>query len=470
MRTKFFILFITLLAFTFSQAEIHVSSILGDNMVLQRKNEVKIWGTAKPNQKLNITTSWNNVLSNCTCNEKGEWLIKVKTTDAGGPYLITIASQREKIILKNIYLGEVWLCSGQSNMEMPIKGYEDSPVKGMNDFLVDADNKQIHLFTVARNSSNTPQNTCEGKWVIANAESVSDFSAVGYLFAKQLQRKLNIPIGVICSCWGGANIEAWMSKESIEKFPVTLARAQKLTLDQQKPMHLYNGMIYPIINYVIKGTIWYQGEANIGNYKEYVDLMSGLVSNWRSDFGIGNLPFYFVQIAPYSYDNSKDISSALLRDEQQKAGLTIPNTGMVSTIDIGEENNIHPSDKLTISKRLSYWALSETYGIKGINYKTPSVKNIVVKDSTILISFDNIGEGLNSFGGKLDNFEIAGEDRVFHYADAIITNKQVKVWSSQVKAPIAVRYAFHNFPQGKGFLYNVAGLPVPSFRTDDWGK
>jgi sialate O-acetylesterase len=468
MGKKILILFIIQFAVVFSQAEISVSSILGDNMVLQRNTEVKLWGKAGPNQKLSVTVGWNSVITNCTCNGQGQWLVKIKTSDAGGPYSISIASQKEKIVLKNIFLGEVWLCSGQSNMEMPIKGFEDTPVNGMNDFLVEADNNQIHLFTVERNSTNIPQDTCEGKWKIANAESVADFSAVGYLFAKQLQQKLKVPVGIICSSWGGSNIESWMSKESIQKFPVTLNRAQKLTLDQQKPMQLYNGMIHPIINYVIKGAIWYQGEANIGNYKEYPDLMSEMISNWRNNFGTGNFPFYFVQIAPFFYDNSKDISSALQRDAQLKASLVIPNTGIVSTIDIGEENCIHPAEKLTVSKRLSYLALSETYGFKGIAYKSPYYKSSIIKDNTISISFENIGEGLTFFGNEPDNFEIAGDNKIFYPAHAIIKNKQIQVSSTLVKNPVAVRYAFHNFPQGKGFLYNLAGLPIPSFRTDEW--
>jgi sialate O-acetylesterase len=468
MGKKILILFIIQFAVVFSQAEISVSSILGDNMVLQRDTEVKLWGKAGPNQNLSITVGWNSVKTDCICNEKGEWLVKIKTSDAGGPYSITIASQKEKIGLKNIFLGEVWLCSGQSNMEMPVKGFEDTPVNGMNDFLVEADNNQIHLFTVERNSTIIPQDTCKGKWKIADAESVADFSAVGYLFAKQLQQKLKVPVGIICSSWGGSNIESWMSKESIQKFPVTLNRAQKLTLDQQKPMQLYNGMIHPIINYVIKGAIWYQGEANIGNYKEYADLMSEMISNWRNNFGTGNFPFYFVQIAPFSYDNSKDISSALQRDAQLKASLVIPNTGIVSTIDIGEENCIHPAEKLTVSKRLSYLAFSETYGFKGIAYKSPYYKSSIIKDSTVSISFENIGEGLTSFGNEPDNFEIAGDNKIFYPAHATIKNKQIQVSSTLVKNPVAVRYAFHNFPQGKGFLYNLAGLPIPSFRTDEW--
>ncbi|WP_321438422.1 sialate O-acetylesterase [uncultured Bacteroides sp.] len=469
MKIRIIVFFLVLFVFTCLRAEISVSSIIGDNMVLQRNTEVKLWGNAKPNQKLNIFTSWNNFLVSCVCDEKGQWQVKVRTTEAGGPYSIKIYSQKEEKEIDNISLGEVWLCSGQSNMEMPIMGFNDQPIYNMNDVLIDADNNQIRLFTVGKNSSGSLQSTCLGKWDIANSQTVNRFSAIGYFFAKQLQQKLKVPVGVICSSWGGSNIESWMSKEAIQKFPITLTRAQKLTLDQQRPMHLYNGMIFPIINYRIKGAIWYQGEANIGNYKEYADLMNELVSSWRNDFK-EKFPFYFVQIAPYSYDSSMGISSVLLRNEQLKASLVIPNAGMVSTIDIGEENIIHPAEKLIVSKRLSYWALSEIYGVNGVAYKTPYFKNSIVKDSTVLISFENASGGLTSFGKKLDNFEVAGDNMIFYPAYAIIKSEQVQVSSSLVKKPVAVRYAFHNFPQGKGFLYNLAGLPVPSFRTDEWEK
>jgi sialate O-acetylesterase len=216
--------------------------------------------------------------------------------------------------------------------------------------------------------------------------------------------------------------------------------------------------------------LWYQGESNRNDYQYYAGLMSGLVENWRNDFGVGQFPFYFVQIAPYSYNNSKDILSGKFCDEQLKASLAIPNCGMVSTIDLGEEKNIHPAEKEIIAKRLSYWAVSETYGTKGISYKNPYFKTAVAKDSMMLVTFENAPLGLSSYGKELTNFEVAGEDKVFYPAKAVISSKQLKVSAQEVKRPIAVRYAYCNFPQGKGFLYNSAGLPVPSFRSDDWDK
>jgi sialate O-acetylesterase len=473
MKTKFLILSYFLVSVFFLNAEIRVASSLGDNMVLQRNTEVKLWGKAKPTEKLSITTSWNNVKTNATCNEKGEWLVKVKTTEGGGPYTITIASNKEKIELKNVLLGEVWLCSGQSNMEMPIYGFNGCPVNNSLDFISDGDNDNIRMFTVTKKAIDTLQDSCGGKWMIASSATVGEFSAVGYLYAKQLQQKLNVPVGMIHSTWGGTGIESWMDDEANKKFPEALARhSQSNPKIQQRASHLFNGMISPILNCTIKGVIWYQGEANRGNYKEYAAQMKELVAGWQKDFAVGQFPFYFAQIAPYNYGNSNETSSALLREAQLKASLTIPNCGMVSTIDIGNEENIHPAEKMTVAKRLSYWALSKTYGIGGISCENTVFKNVVAQDSTLLISFDNIGRGLAITKKEIDNLEIAGADKVFYPAKGAIVNRslQLKVWSSQVPKPVAVRYAFHNFPQGKDFLYNVSGLPLSSFRTDDWDK
>ena len=464
LTTILFLSFVLLL-----QEQIKVASVLGDNMVLQRNNEVKIWGTALPNDKLVVSADWDKSKISTVSNEKGEWLVKVKTTEAGGPYTITISDSKQKVVLKNILLGEVWLCSGQSNMELPMMGSICTPVNGSNEAIFNADNNNIRLFTVKEMTITTPLDTCVGKWSVANSETVSKFSAVGYFFARQLQQKLKVPVGMICSSSGGSRIESWMSKEDLSKFPEPLLSSTHDTQDNRKPSRLYNGMIHPIKNCVIKGAIWYQGENNRENYQDYASLMVGMVANWRNDFGIGQFPFYFVQIAPNRYDNSKDILSAKLWDEQLKASLTIPNSGMVGTVDLGEEDNIHPAEKETVSKRLSYWAISEAYGIKGIEYKNTYFKKAVVKDSMMIVSFENNVQGISSFGKDVTNFEIAGADKVFYPATAIFQlSKVVRVFAPEVKKPVAVRYCYHNFPQGKGFLYNTAGLPILPFRSDNW--
>lgn len=469
MKILNFLIVLLLLSANLSHAEIKVASALGDNMVLQRNTEVKLWGTAKPNERLTITTGWDKSKCNVVCNENGKWLVKVKTAEAGGPYTISITSKEEKVQLQNILLGEVWLCSGQSNMEMPIEGFDDQPVNNSSDFLMEADDDNLRMFTLTRVSIDTPQDTCEGSWKVASAESVSEFSAVGYLFAKQLRKKLNVPVGVICSSWGGSRIEAWMSKETMSQFPEALKETSpKNPLPAQRASRLYNGMISPILNCTFKGAIWYQGESNIPNYQDYAALMKGMLQNWRHDFGLGNFPFYYVQISPFCYEGSKGISCALQRDEQLRAMSMITNCGMISTFDIGSEVSIHPAEKYTVAKRLALWAFSETYGIKGLPYKTPTFKSMTVKDSVATLSFDNIGLGLNTFGKEVECFEVAGADKVFYPAKMTISARKAHVSSPKVKEPVAVRYGFCNYPKTSGYLYNNAGLPVCSFRTDNW--
>jgi len=468
---RIYFLSVFLLSFLFVQAEIKVASILGNDMVLQRNTEVKLWGKAKPGENLVITTGWDKTKAKAICNDKGDWMVKVKTIDAGGPYSISIASKNETITLKNILLGEVWLCSGQSNMEHPLMGWGDQPVNNSNDLMLDASNENIRLFNVRRNVIDSPQDTCVGKWAVASAESAGRFSAVGYLYAKQLQQRLHVPVGMICASWGGSKIEAWMNQETIAKFPEALKQTTKEGVElHQHATYLYNGMIAPIINYAIKGAIWYQGESNIINYKEYAALQAAMVTSWRKDFEQKNLPFYFVEIAPFNYGDSKTIKSALQRSEQRKAMSLIPNSGMISTIDIGDEYCIHPAEKQTVAKRLAFWALAETYNFKGISYKSPTYKSMSIKDSVAIVSFNNTPNGLSSFGKIVECFEVAGKDSVFYPAKMKINSGQVHVWSSKVKDPVAVRYGFCNFPKTNGYLYNTAGLPVISFRTDNWEK
>ena len=472
MKTKLLVIFLFGISYNFISGQIKVANILGDNMVLQRNSEVKIWGKAKAGQKLIVASEWNKMKVTATSDVNGNWIAKLKTTEAGGPYIISITSGKEKITLRNILLGEVWLCSGQSNMEMPMAEYADQPVNGANDELVNAIHNDIRLFTVCRNPQSTIQDTCNGEWTEANAENVAIFSAVGYFFAKQLQQRLNVPVGMICSSWGGTSIEAWMSEEVVSKFGEAYKHATKPEIKlQNKASYLFNGMIAPLLNYTIKGAIWYQGESNIRNYKDYANLQTAMVKDWRMHFRVGEFPFYYVQIAPFGYyNNSTKTSSALLRDEQLKAMTLIPNSGMVCTIDVGEEYCIHPAEKQTVGKRLSYWALAETYMLKGFSYKSPTFNAMTVRDSVATISFNDAPTGLTSFGKSVDCFQIAGNDSIFYPAKAIIKDKKVEIKSSSVKSPVAVRYAFSNFPVTEGYIYNTAGIPIPSFRTDNWNK
>ena len=437
-------------------------------MVLQRNSSVKFWGTANAGDKITIFTEWNNSKTTTTCSKDGKWILSLKTANAGGPYIVAISSGIEIITYRNVLLGEVWLCSGQSNMGMIMKGYPDQPINGSNDFIADADNENIRLFIEKSNPSPVLIDICNGNWQVANSTTVANFSAVAYLFGKLLYQKLNIPVGLIYTAYGGTRIESWMSKEANVAHPSNeMDENNKPFNVQNRVAHLYNGNIYPLSNYTIKGAIWYQGESNVRNYAGYADQMPSLVTNWRNVFGLGDFPFYFVEIAPYA--NSYNVNSALLRAEQSKATALINNSGMVSTIDVGEETKIHPAEKATIAKRLSYYALSEVYGYTGIACKTPTYRIMsVVNDSVVSLYFDNAKNGLSEFGKAVDCMEIAGADKVFYPADITIKDKKVLVFSTKVKKPVAVRYGFTSFPKTQGYLYNTEGLPVPSFRTDDW--
>ena len=379
--------------------------------------------------------------------------------------------EKEKIQLENILLGEVWLCSGQSNMEMPVLGFPYQPVNGMSEALLNADNANIRLFTVKKAPMPTPQDTCSGKWELANAESVGKFSAVGYFYARHLQQMLQVPVGIISSSFGGTPIEAWMGNTDLSKFPESKLRSSKNKNEQSRASYLYNGMIKPITNFTIKGAIWYQGEANRSRYQEYAELLKAMVTNWRNDFGVGEFPFYYVQIATYSYGDSRASITAHMRDEQLKAMSLIPNSGMICTLDLGNEFMIHPSEKETVAKRLVGWSLSETYGFKGLQYKSPTFKSFEVKDSIVTISFNNAEYGITSFDNDVDCFELAGSDKIFYPAKMskmINVLRKIQVISEKVKDPVAVRYGFSNFPKTEGYLFSTAGLPVPSFRSDNW--
>jgi sialate O-acetylesterase len=453
-----------------ANATITVASILGNNMVLQRNSEIKIWGKAESNKKLKITTSWSKTTIAIISDKNGNWMVKVKTGEAGGPYTISIESGKEKIKLENILLGEVWLCSGQSNMEMPMMGFPYQPVIGSAEALFNVDNQNLRLFTVKKSAMASPQNSCNGKWDVANAETVGKFSAVGYYYARLLQQKLKVPVGIICSSVGGTPIEAWMSGKTLADFPELFEKSKKASAEQNRASHLYNGMIHPLVNYTIKGVLWYQGEANRKDYMYYTDLLEAMVRSWRSDFGVGEFPFYYAQIAPYSYGDSNALVSALMRDAQLKAMASIPNSGMVCTLDIGSESWIHPPEKETVAKRLASWALSETYGFKGIPYKSPTYKSMEVKDNVVTISFNDAQYGITSFDKNVNCFELAGADKIFYPATMTPMNnefRKIQVFSDKVQAPVALRYAFKNYPKTEGYLFSSTGLPVPSFRTDD---
>ena len=446
--------------------EVKLPAIFGDNMVLQQKTDAAIWGTAEKNGTVKVITSWNNKFYTVKAGSDGKWKVKVSTPSAGGPYEISI-SDGKTLKLKNVLVGEVWICSGQSNMEMPVKGYFNQPITGSNNAIATSSNPGIRLFTVKKATSLQPVDDFVGNWQVCEPENVSEFSATAYFFGLYLNKILNVPVGLINTSWGGTRIEPWISENGIRKFDfVPLPdKNQTGTLSPQTPTVLFNAMINPMVGFGIRGAIWYQGESNRNEADKYVSLLPGLVENWRSVWGVGEFPFYYVQIAPFDYGTG-GLSSAYLREAQLKASAAIPNIGMACIMDLGEKDNIHPADKKTGSERLALLALNKTYGKSGFASSGPEFKEMTVEGPVVKMAFKNAVNGLTSFGKELSCFEVAGSNKRFFPAKAFITATGITLMCPYVNEPVAVRYAFKDFIIGD--LFNTEGLPASSFRTDDW--
>ena len=356
------VLIFSLLLPSLSKATITLPYFFSDNMVLQQKTDAAIWGWAKPGSTVQITTSWNKKKYTTATNSEGKWKTKIATPAAGGPYEITI-SDGSAIIIKNILIGEVWLCSGQSNMEMAMKGFKDQPILNSNDAIFNSTNNNIRLYTVPRSVQRTPQDTSKNSsWKNAEPEAVSNFSATAYYFGKILYEQLHVPIGLVNISYGGSPVEAFMDEATLKTFPEIKVPAKTDTarLNNRVATVLYNGMLKPFLGYAIKGCIWYQGESNNDRPAQYEKLFPAFVQQIRTQSEQGDFPFYYCQIAPYNYYNYAAVNainnnSAYLRDAQRKASTKIPNSGMAVLMDIGEEFNIHPMDKETGGKRLSLY-------------------------------------------------------------------------------------------------------------------
>ena len=436
-------------------------------MILQRNSSVSIWGESNPNQLVTVYSSWNNKSVKTKSNSSGEWLLKIKTDNSVGPYELTISTKNETKVIRNILFGEVWFASGQSNMEMPLNGFFGEPVFGSHDIIGKSINPYIRLLTVDRNYSSTPLFDFIGKWEESNPQSSRYFSAVAYTFAKYIHESLEVPVGIISSAWGGTPAEAWADKSFLddEFEPGIIINNSEEKFEEYNPGYLFNAMINPLIPFTVRGGIWYQGENNRERAKHYSKLMQVMVDSWRDKWGLGDFPFYFVQIAPFSYADPNESSSAELRDAQLDAMKNIKNSGMVSTVDIGDFNSIHPPEKIKVGNRLAYWALNQTYGYKSITPSGPIPITAKVDESRVIISFDYAENGLYNFNGPLKDFEISGDDNIFYEAQAKICGEAIIVESSYVSKPRKVRYGWKNYFEAS--LFNIEGLPATSFYIKD---
>ena len=439
-------------------AKIVLSNIFKDHMVLQRNSEVTIWGWGDLNEEVVVITSWNNREYSTKTLLSTRWQIKVKTPEAGGPYTLRFKGESNEVILEDVLIGEVWLCSGQSNMEWSANNGIDNADKE----IANANYPNIRFFTVLKRTSATEQDHVYGEWESCVPETMRNFSAIGYFFARRLKGELDVPIGIIDTGWGATSAEVWTPKSVFEADNFLKEQAKKIKINEWAPVQasiLYNGMINPIKNFKIAGVLWYQGESNVANAESYEALFSSMITSWRESWGY-DFPFYYVQIAPFKYGTPE--KGVEVRDAQRRV-LKLSNTGMVLVSDICTIDDIHPTNKQDVGLRLANLALKKQYQALDATVNGPLFKKLIILGNKIEVIFEN-AEGLKFTGKALAHFELAGDDEVFYPARARIKNDRVLLTSDKVKAPKRVRYAWSNTILAN--LFNSTGLPASSFISD----
>jgi sialate O-acetylesterase len=503
-------IFLTLGA-TDLRADVKLPHLLSDGMVLQQGTKVNIWGTADPGE--HVAVIFQDQRANTIADGAGRWELKLGPLNPGGPFTLTV-SGKKTLVLHDVLVGEVWVCSGQSNMEMPVgpaPGGWSLGVLSYQDEIARADYPTLRMFTVQHAVAGKPQTDVQGNWVAAHGEAISNFSATAYFFGRDLQKALNVPVGLIHSSWGGTTAEAWTSRGILEADPefksilddgakllstypkIFQDYEQQLVQWQQEsgkaeaagtvvppppslpkdpradpslPSGLFDGMVMPLAPYTIRGVIWYQGESNSDRPFQYRKLFPAMIHDWRQAWGEGDFPFLYVQLANWGVHSLKWRWPELR--EAQSMALSLPKTGMAVTIDIGDGSNIHPQNKQEVGYRLSLAAQGIAYG-RDVVYSGPTLESTAVEGGAIRLRFQHADGGLIAKSQSIINvsgFEIAGDDRKFVGADARIEGDTVVVSSSEVAHPVAIRYAWGMNPRPS--LYNLAGLPASPFRTDQW--
>jgi len=484
---KGILFFILLFTGFISSAQLRLPALVSSGMMLQRDQPVKIWGWNLSGKE--VAVSFNGKIYKTTPDKDTKWFVTLDAMQAGGPYDINITTDNQSIVMKDILFGDVWLCSGQSNMTLAMSSLSEREA----DDIAQSANPHIREFQVKKQYSFEPQENTVGQWKEANPVNVLKFSAVGYYMAKALYEKYNVPIGIIHSSWGGTPAEAWTSPAGLREFPHYAEKYNylrdtvnlKATLEgseqnndnsfkvHYQPATLFNAMIYPLIPYTLKGIAWYQGEANATKEKaiEYTTLLPALIHGWRDNWQQGDIPFLIVQLANYMapQKNPSEGGWAWIREAQLKVFQTVPNTALTVAIDVGEANDIHPLNKKEVGRRLALAAEKTAYNDKSVVHSGPMYRSMKKEDGKIVLSFTDIGSGLIAQGGELTRFAIAGNDKKFVWASAKIEGDRVFVWNDDIKDPVAVRYAWASNPEG-GNLYNKEGLPASPFRTDDWER
>jgi sialate O-acetylesterase len=441
------------------KANVSLPAIFGNHMVLQQNAEVTIWGWGKPGEEVTVTASWSQQPVRTKASNLAKWEVKLNTPGAGGPHSLRVQGYNT-VQIEDILMGEVWLCSGQSNMEWNAR----MTIEHAEREIPQANYPSIRFFSVAHKTADGPQLDVEGQWVVCTPLTMPEFSAVGYFFGRELHQTLGIPVGLINSSWGGTPAEVWVNPLALTKDKVLAEAAARLKEVPWGPVQAgkaYYAMIAPLIPFRIAGALWYQGESNVGDADTYAQLLPALIRNWRSEWS-NDFPFYYVQIAPFK--GYGEDSGVRLRDAQRRA-MAEPKTGMVVVSDIGNVDDIHPRNKIDVGKRLANWALAQTYGKQGITFSGPLFRNMKVEGNKVRVSFDHAEQGLVAKGKALTHFEVAGPDGNFVPATARIDGSTVVVQAKGVKSPAAVRFAWSNTAEPN--LFNKAGLPASSFRSDN---
>lgn len=459
MNLRISIMLLCFLVTGLTKAEITLPKIFSNEMVLQRETNVLLYGWADPNEEFTIYTSWNNATVVVKTGNNAKWEVTVETPKAGGPFQILFKGKTNEITLKDVLIGEVWLCSGQSNMEWSA----NSKIANKDVEIANANYPTIRLFSVAKRTSKYPQEDVSGTWVTCSPESMQDFSAVAYFFARRVQEELNIPIGLIDNAWGASSAEVWTTESVFKAHPELVESHKKIVPNKWVTVEkssLYNGMIAPLTKFKISGALWYQGESNTANAENYQKLFSNMITSWRTAWQ-DDFPFYYVQIAPFKYDD--EFSGGLVRDQQRRT-LSLTNTGMAMTSDICTVEDIHPINKQDVGLRLANIALKNHYNLlQGQEVYGPLYASSEITGNQIVINF-NHADGLFSKGKKLNLFEISNEKGQWFAAKARIKNGAVIVSSKEVKNPKAVRYAWRSTDIGT--LFNAVGLPASTFFSE----
>lgn len=444
----------------FASAAVKLPALFDDDMVLQRGQPVPVWGWADPGEEVSVFIAGQTKAAKADVN--GRWKLTLDELKVGDPLTMTVKdSSGTTLIFKNVLVGEVWICSGQSNMVWGLAASENGKEK-----VAKADHPTIRLFYIPEVKALKSAKNVIAEWRLCTPKNVAEsgrgsFSGVAYYFGRQLNKELGVPVGLIQTAWGGTPAEFWTSRKTLNSNPKL-----KPLLHKRDSSSLYNGMIAPLAPFAIRGAIWYQGESNVSRAHQYRTLFPAMIADWRSAWGQGDFPFGFVQIAPYRYGKQNPENCAELRDAQLFTLKTVPNTGMAVTMDIGNVSNIHPTNKLDVGKRLALWALATVYG-RDVVYSGPIYKSMTVEGNKIRLAFDHIGGGLIASDGKpLSYFTIAGEDKKFVSAAAEIDGDSIIVHAEGVANPVAVRFGWRD--DATPNLANKAGLPASPFRTDQW--